>query len=140
MEIPNNAASGNGPDVKVGHDEHQSLAPSIYGAITLAHNSELSLAAGKHIFASLRMEEDSRLFAEKGDVDVRITAGLWMGKEAKLATRSDDAKAESFSISVAGDDPTEVSQETRLAPTTAVGTRLLSRCRIHFYYSTGACG
>jgi hypothetical protein len=118
--LPLISASGNGPDVKVGHDEHQSLAPGIYGAITLAHNSELSLTAGKYIFASLRMEEDSKLFAEKGTVDVRIIAGLWMGKEAKLATRSDDAKAESFSISVAGDDPTEVSQETRLAPTTAV--------------------
>jgi len=66
------------------------------------------------------MDEDSKLLADKGGVDVRIVGGLWMGKEAKITPRDDDAKAKDFTIAVAGSDPTVISKDTRLAPTTVV--------------------
>jgi Pro-kumamolisin, activation domain len=118
--LPLALGSGGGSDVNIAHDKHQSLKPGTYGAIRLDHNSALSLTAGKYIFASLKMEEDSKLVGDKKGVDVRIGGELWMDKEARIGPRDDEVKANDFSIAVAGTDPTLVTQDTRLTPTTVV--------------------
>jgi hypothetical protein len=118
--LPLALGSGSGNDVTVAHDKHQSLTPGTYGAIKLAHNSTLTLAHGKYLFASLKMDEDSKLLGVKGGVDVRVGGEVWLGKEAKIAPRDDESRASEFSIAVAGSDPTTVAQDARLTPTTVV--------------------
>jgi len=44
--LPLAFASGSGSDVTVAHNKRHSLTPGTYGAITLAHNSTLTLVSG----------------------------------------------------------------------------------------------
>src|SRR5271157_5200722 len=118
--LPLAAASGTGADVEVEHHKGVSLTPGTYGAVRLGHHSTLKLSTGRYTFASVSMEEESKMLGERGGEDVRIVGGLWMEQHAEIAPHWDDAKAKDFTIEVAGSDPTEVLAGTRLTPTTVV--------------------
>jgi Pro-kumamolisin, activation domain len=126
--LPLAAASGAGADVTVEHHHHRSLTPGTYGEVRLGPRSELTLAAGKYTFASLKMDERSKLrgdrgrrdAAERGGVDVHIIGGLWMGEHAEIGPRNDDAKANELTIEVAGADPGISGNDDGLGPRHAV--------------------
>jgi len=125
--VPLAFASGTGPNVDVEPEKEVLLTPGTYGAVKLGHESTLKLAAGKYTFASLRMEEKSKLFAERDNgkpsvsgVDLHIIGELWMENHSDIAPHWDDAKAKDFRIEVAGNDPVAVTPGTRLTPTTIV--------------------
>jgi Pro-kumamolisin, activation domain len=123
--LPLAAAAGAGVDVTVEHHKELSLTPGTYGEVRLHHHSALHLAPGKYIVASLKMDRDSKLWAERGGqdargengpVDLKIVGGLWMGGHAKIGPRDDDAKANEFTIEVAGADPGVSANDDGLGP------------------------
>ena len=131
--LPLAFASGSGSDVNVPEHQTQSLQPGTYGTVVLHEHSTLNLAAGRYTFASVKMDEDSKLLGERGNadtrvngLDVRIIHGLQMGSHARIEPHWDDAKAKDFTISVAGSDPVTIDDPamgpptTRLTPTTVV--------------------
>ena len=97
-------AAGRGKDVTVERRGRFSLGPGTYGAVTLLYESELWLAAGKYVFASVKIDEQAKLLADPGGVDVRIVGGLWTDKKARIAPHREEAKAKEFSLAVAGSD------------------------------------
>ena len=102
--LPLAMALGHGADITVERSQRMSLTPGTYGAITLFYNSELWLASGKYVFASLRMDEEAKLLADPGEVDLGIVGSLWTDKRARIAPHEERAKASDFNISVAGSD------------------------------------
>ena len=123
--LPLATASGTGADVTLEHHEHRALTSGTYGAVKLGPHSELRLAAGKYTFANLKMDEDSKLLGDRGGadkrgggsgVDVHIVGGMWMGDEAQIGPRDDDAKAKDFTIEVAAADPGSCNCDDGLGP------------------------
>jgi hypothetical protein len=102
--LPLAMALGRGADLTVERNKQKSLVPGTYGAITLLYNSELWLASGQYIFASLRMDEGAKLLADPGGVHLGIVGGLWTDKRARIAPHREEARAQAFSIAVAGSD------------------------------------
>src|ERR1017187_3451239 len=94
--LPLAAASGSGADVRVERHHRRSLTPGTYGEVRLGPHGELRLAAGKYTFASVKMDEHSKLLpgrgerageyarADRGGVAVLIVGGLWMGEDARI--------------------------------------------------------
>jgi hypothetical protein len=118
--LPLAAASGTGAAVTVEHHDHLSLTPGTYGEVRLHPHSELILAAGKYVFASLKMDEHSKVRGDRGGVDVQIAGGIWMGEHAEIGPHDDDAKAQEFTIEVAGADPGVSGADDGLGPSRVV--------------------
>ncbi len=106
-ELPLPIASGRGKDITVHRYQQTSLGPGTYGELTMLYESELWLAAGTYIFAGIKMDEHSRLFALPGGVSVGITGGLWTDRFARIVLHREDAKAYHFTIFVAGSDQSD---------------------------------
>ncbi len=118
-ELPLAIASGRGTDTTLNRYEQTSLGPGTYGNLTMLYESELWLAAGAYVFSSISMDEHARLFALPGGVSVGILGGLWTDRSAKIVLHREDAKADQFSISVAGSDSWEKSPDPKLQPTSS---------------------
>jgi hypothetical protein len=126
--LPLAAASGSGADVRVERHHRRSLTPGTYGEVRLRPHSELRLAAGKYTFASVKMDEHSKLLpgrgerageyarADRGGVAVLIVGGLWMGEHAEIGLREDHAMAKDFTIGVSGADPGVSGNDDGLGP------------------------
>lgn len=102
--LPLAIAMGHGQDITLARRSRFSLGPGTYGTVTLLYESELWLAAGKYVFANLKMDENAKLLADPGGVDLRIVGSLWTDVRARIATHRDDAKAKDFVIAIAGSD------------------------------------
>lgn len=137
--LPLAVGAGTGADVVVEHEKQMALPPGAYGAVRIGHECTLTLSPGRYTFASIRMEEKSRIWAERGSgdrrggggngVDVRVLGELWMNRRAEIAPHWDDARAKDFTIEVVAGDPAEVTPGTRLTPTTVVS--MGEEARIH---------
>lgn len=121
--LPLALAMGKGRDITVARENQLSLGPGTYGAVTLLYKSELWLAAGSYTFASVKMDDHSKLLADPGGVDVRIVSGLWTDREAKIEPHRDDARAKDFTISVAGSDTSVKGSDSPGAGQEGTGTK-----------------
>jgi hypothetical protein len=110
-ELPLVIASGRGRDITLNRYAQTSLGPGTYGDLTMLYESELWLAAGTYVFSSIKMDEHARLFALPGGVSVGVVGRLWTDRNARIVLHREDAKANEFTISVAGSDPSEVTSD-----------------------------
>jgi hypothetical protein len=106
-ELPLAIASGRGRDITLDRFEQTSLGPGTYGELTMLFKSELWLAAGSYVFSGIKMDEHARLFALPGGVSIGVLGGLWTDRDARIVLHREDAKADQFTISVAGSDSEE---------------------------------
>lgn len=124
-ELPLAIASGRGRDITLNRFEQTSLGPGTYGQLTMLFESELWLAAGTYVFSSIKMDEHARLFALPGGVAVGILGGLWTDHNARIVLHREDAKADKFTISVAGSDtqekPSDQQQKSASKPVVVIG-------------------
>jgi hypothetical protein len=109
--LPLALAMGSGSNVTVARKSQLSMTPGTYGAVTLLYASEVWLAAGDYIFASLKMDEHSKLLADPGGVDLRIVDGLWTDKRVRIGTHRDEEAARDFMITVAGSDASAATKD-----------------------------
>lgn len=109
--LPLASALGEGKDMTVARRNRVSLVPGTYGALTLLYESELWLAPGRYTFASVRMDERSSLLGGPGRVEVQIGGALWTDKGARIGPHSEDERAGSFTVAVAGSDAASESHE-----------------------------
>ena len=100
-------AEGNGREIVVGRHQQLSLTPGSYGAVTLLYESELWLAAGAYVFASLQMDERSRLLGDPGEVRLGISGRMAVAQGARVAPHRHHPDARNLQIFVAGDDRTD---------------------------------
>src|SRR5580704_3978727 len=117
-ELPLAIASGRGSDIKLSRNEQTSLGPGVYGELTMLYESELWLAAGAYVFASIRMDEHARMFALPGGVSVGVIGGLAADSRARIALHREDAKASDFAIFVAGGDLADAQAKEEAAAST----------------------
>ncbi len=102
--LPLARAEGDGREIIVGRHQQVSLTPGSYGSVTLLYESELWLAAGTYVFASLQMDERSRLLGDPGEVRLGIAGCMTVAPGARVAPHRHHPEARNFKIFVAGDD------------------------------------
>ena len=98
--LPLALAQGQGRDVLVGRFGQLSLGPGTYGAVTLLYESELWLAAGTYVFASLLMDEGSKLIGLPGEVQLGIVGRMSVAARAHVHAHSHRPSASEFQISL----------------------------------------
>ena len=109
--LPLARAEGGGREIIVGRHQQLSLTPGTYGAVTLLYESELWLAAGVYVFASLQMDERSRLLGDPGEVRLGIVGRMTVAEGARIAPHRHHPEARNFQIFVAGDDRADTSRK-----------------------------
>jgi hypothetical protein len=102
--LPLARAEGDGRDITVGRHKQLTLTPGSYGAVTLLYESELWLAAGTYVFASLLMDEQSKLLGTPGEVRLGIVDRMAVARGARVGPQAHCPEARHFQIFVAGDD------------------------------------
>ena len=83
--LPLAHAEGNGREIIVGRHQQVSLTPGSYGSVTLLYESELWVAAGAYVFASLQMDERSRLLGDPGEVRLEVPAPITQRAQRRRA-------------------------------------------------------
>jgi pro-kumamolisin-like protein/subtilase family protein len=102
--LPLARAEGDGCDITVGRYKQLTLTPGSYGTVILLYESELWLASGTYVFASLLMDEQSKLLGTPGEVRLGIVDRMAVARGARVAPQAHYPEARHFQIFVAGDD------------------------------------
>jgi hypothetical protein len=102
--LPLARAEGDGGDIIVSRFRQLSLSPGNYGSVTLLFESQLWLAAGTYVFASLAMHERSKVLGSPGEVRLGITGRMAVARGAHISPQAHRPEAKNFQIFVAGDD------------------------------------
>lgn len=127
--LPLATASGSGENIFVKEHEERMLSPGVYGELRMAPHSKVTLQSGRYVFASVKMDEDCKLWGERSKesdrtpakgVEVHVIGGLWMDERAEIETHADDPKAHEFTIKVAGADPGVSTNDDGLGPRNVV--------------------
>jgi hypothetical protein len=95
------APASGGPDVTVAADEVVALLPGVYGALVVS--GTLLLNPGRYGFSSATLEDDSRVVAIAGDVQISIGDDLIAGRRVRIYPAFHKT-ADQLKISVSGLD------------------------------------
>jgi hypothetical protein len=97
-------AQGEGREILVPRFEQHTLAPGVYGAVILLFESELWLAPGDYVFASLSIHEKAKLLGAPGRVRLGVAGRMTVSCGARIAPLAHCPQARNFQIFVASDD------------------------------------